>query len=169
MLIVIPLRDSFLLDSKTSGTVRQKMHTQAVHTSCKSSRYPPAIATPPPSPLDILPVWQRRETNAMLSLLTEGVSATLGAIQQRCRVKALSCLPTMASGVDAWNVGCVTYMFCMWIGSKQLLQMYLMVPSYKDRLRNGLWICWSHKITMKRCQVRISIWNLSIFVTTMTK
>lgn len=91
MLIVIPLRDSFLLDSKTSGTVRQKMHTQAVHTSCKSSRYPSAIATPPPSPLDILPVWQRRETNAMLSLLTEGVSATLGAIQQRCRVKALSC------------------------------------------------------------------------------
>lgn len=47
MLIVIPLRDSFLLDSKTSGTVRQKMHTQAVHTSCKSSRYPSAIATPP--------------------------------------------------------------------------------------------------------------------------
>lgn len=40
--------------------------------------------------------------------LTGRRSATLGAIQQRHRVRASSCYPMLASGVDAWNEGCDT-------------------------------------------------------------
>lgn len=54
MLIVIPLRDSFLLDSKTSGTVRQKKCTHKLCTQAVNHQDTP-LRLPPPHPPSISP------------------------------------------------------------------------------------------------------------------